>query len=167
MQSKHLDFVAMGTSLFITFAVLALFYSYILIQQENEFNFITKDLTTTISNRLVNYEQILYAGEGLFLASDDVTASEWQSFVRNQEIEQRFPGVQIVAYSKKIGDSEDLAKHIEEMRISYPDYTVRPDTPRDEYHSIIYIEPVTVRNLRAFGYDMFSEPVRRDAMEIA
>lgn len=167
MQSKHLDFVAMGTSLFITFAVLALFYSYILIQQENEFNFITKDLTTTISNRLVNYEQILYAGEGLFLASDDVTASEWQSFVRNQEIEQRFPGVQIVAYSKKIGDSEDLAKHIEEMRISYPDYTVRPDTPRDEYHSIIYIEPVNVRNLQAFGYDMFSEPVRRDAMEIA
>lgn len=165
MQSKHLDFVAMGTSLFITFAVLALFYSYILVQQENEFNFVTKDLTTTISNRLVNYEQILYAGEGLFLASDDVTESEWQNFVRNQEIEQRFPGVQIVAYSKKIGNSEDLAKHIEEMRISYPDYTVRPDTPRDEYHSIIYIEPVNVRNLRAFGYDMFSEPVRRDAME--
>lgn len=33
--------------------------------------------------------------------------------------------------------------------------------------SIVYIEPFTGRNLRAFGYDMFSDPVRRQAMERA
>ena len=35
------------------------------------------------------------------------------------------------------------------------------------YSSIIYIEPFKDRNLRAFGYDMLSEPVRRAAMERA
>jgi PAS domain S-box-containing protein len=35
------------------------------------------------------------------------------------------------------------------------------------YSSIIYLEPFTNRNLRAFGYDMFNEPVRREAMERA
>src|SRR5690606_28529581 len=38
---------------------------------------------------------------------------------------------------------------------------------RDAYSSILYLEPFTGRNLRAFGYDMFSEPVRREAMERA
>ena len=38
---------------------------------------------------------------------------------------------------------------------------------REIYSSIIYLEPFTKLNLRAFGYDMFSEPVRRAAMERA
>ena len=38
---------------------------------------------------------------------------------------------------------------------------------REVYASIIYLEPFSGRNLRAFGYDMFSEPVRRSAMEQA
>ena len=35
------------------------------------------------------------------------------------------------------------------------------------YAPIVYLEPFSGRNLRAFGYDMFSEPVRREAMERA
>ncbi|MBN2437927.1 MAG: diguanylate cyclase [Deltaproteobacteria bacterium] len=38
---------------------------------------------------------------------------------------------------------------------------------RDTYTSIIYLEPFSERNLLAFGYDMFSEPIRRKAMEHA
>lgn len=35
------------------------------------------------------------------------------------------------------------------------------------YTSIVYLEPFSGPNLRAFGYDMFTEPVRRKAMEQA
>ncbi len=44
---------------------------------------------------------------------------------------------------------------------------VWPEGPRPIYSSIIYLEPFAGQNLRAFGYDMFSEPVRRSAMEDA
>lgn len=167
MHSKHIDFVALGGSLFITFVILGLFYSYILIQKDNEFDLIIKDLTTSIKNRLVNYEQVLYSTQGLFISSNQVTSTEWRSFVQNQKVEQRFTGVQVVGYSHKIGNSEDLKKHIEEMLITYPNYSVRPSGERAEYHSIIYIEPVNTRNLQAFGYDMFTESVRRAALETA
>jgi signal transduction histidine kinase len=167
MHNRHFDFIALGGSLFITFAILGLFYSYILIQEDNKFDLIAQDLTSSIKNRLVNYEQVLFATQGLFVSSDQVTSDEWQTFVKNQQIDVRFPGVQVVGFSKKIGNSEDLAKHIEEMHSVYPDYAVRPDTPREEYHSIIFIEPVNTRNLQAFGYDMFTEPVRRAALEQA
>jgi len=167
MHSRHFDFIALGGSLFITFAILGLFYSYILIQKNNEFNLITKDLTSSIKNRLVNYEQVLFATQGLFLSSDHATLQEWQTFVKNQQISDRFRGVQVVGYSQKIGSSEDLASHIQEMRSVWPNYSVHPDDPREQYFAVIYVEPVNDRNLLAVGYDMFTEPVRRAAMEKA
>ncbi|HWS56834.1 MAG TPA: CHASE domain-containing protein, partial [Pyrinomonadaceae bacterium] len=47
------------------------------------------------------------------------------------------------------------------------DYAVRPAGAREEYFPIVYLEPLDGRNRGALGFDMFSEPVRRAAMERA
>jgi hypothetical protein len=48
------------------------------------------------------------------------------------------------------------------------DFKVWPnDSPRDEYTSIVYLQPADGLNSDAFGYDMFTDPVRRKAMETA
>ncbi|WVM88525.1 CHASE domain-containing protein [Halopseudomonas pachastrellae] len=44
---------------------------------------------------------------------------------------------------------------------------MHPPGPRPFYTAILYLEPFKGRNLAAFGYDMFSEPVRREAMQAA
>jgi signal transduction histidine kinase len=49
----------------------------------------------------------------------------------------------------------------------FPLYQIRPAGERAFYTSIVYIEPFEGRNLRAFGYDMYSEPRRRAAMQRA
>ncbi|MSQ18111.1 MAG: PAS domain S-box protein [Betaproteobacteria bacterium] len=49
----------------------------------------------------------------------------------------------------------------------FPDYRIKPELPRDEYYSIVYLEPFSARNARSFGYDMMTEPVRRAAQELA
>ncbi len=41
---------------------------------------------------------------------------------------------------------------------------MKPPGPRAEYTSVVYLEPFTSRNRRAFGLDGFVEPVRRSAM---
>jgi len=62
----------------------------------------------------------------------------------------------------------EKAQHELKMRAQgFPDYAIHPAGERDPYSSIIYLEPFSGRNLRAFSYDMFSEPVRRKAMERA
>jgi PAS domain S-box-containing protein len=61
-----------------------------------------------------------------------------------------------------------LAQHVLEIRAEgFPAYQVSPAGERELYSAIIYLEPFRDRNLRAFGYDMLSEPVRREAMERA
>lgn len=46
-------------------------------------------------------------------------------------------------------------------------YEIYPPGIRGQYSSIIYLEPHTERNQRALGFDMYTEPLRRDAMERA
>src|SRR5205814_5842056 len=38
---------------------------------------------------------------------------------------------------------------------------------RPEFHSITFLEPLDKRNAAALGYDMYTEPVRREAMDAA
>jgi PAS domain S-box-containing protein len=46
-------------------------------------------------------------------------------------------------------------------------FHIWPDFPRDEYNTIIYLQPQAERNQLAIGYDMSTEAVRRAAMEHA
>ena len=48
------------------------------------------------------------------------------------------------------------------------DFKVWPDdAPRKEYTSILYLQPATDRNSALSDFDMFTEEVRRQAMETA
>lgn len=132
-----------------------------------EFDFICNEVQINIANRLAAGAQLLRSGVGLFGSSENVTGAEWGSFAAGIQSDQHLPGIQGFGFSLLI-PPEQLEQHIQEIRgEGFPEYTVRPEGERDIYSSIIYLEPFSERNLRAFGYDMFSEPVRRAAMEQA
>ena len=126
------------------------------------------DIKNRIERRIQAYEQVLYGGKGLFEASETVTRDEWKTFTDIQMIEERFPGIQGVGVSKFIVGKDNLEIHIDQIRKEgFPDYTVIPEGEREEYHPIVYLEPVNERNKRAFGYDMYSESVRHHTIDLA
>jgi PAS domain S-box-containing protein len=134
---------------------------------EQEFISHCIDLENLISARLGDYARTLLSGAALFKASETVTREQWRIFTDYLELEEQFPGTQGVGFSLLIPHAE-LPRHIREIRSEgFPNYTVNPEGDRKIYTSIIYLEPFFERNLRAFGYDMLSEPLRRAAMEQA
>lgn len=134
---------------------------------EDRFRFEVADITSALGKRMLEYEALLRGGVGLFVAFDHVTRGAWHEYVDTLAIDRYFPGIQGIGHSLLIAPS-DLADHVATVRAEgFPEYTVRPDGQRDVYTSIVYLEPFAGRNLRAFGYDMLSEPVRRRAMERA
>ncbi|MEI6261815.1 MAG: CHASE domain-containing protein, partial [Deltaproteobacteria bacterium] len=134
---------------------------------ENEFIYLCKENSNKIAERLDNYARILQSGVAFLNASETVSREEWLIFNLAQKVEKQLPGIQGIGFSLLIPRAE-LARHILGIRREgFPDYTLNPDGDREVYSSIIYLEPFSDRNLRAFGYDMFSEPVRRAAMEQA
>jgi signal transduction histidine kinase len=132
-----------------------------------DFEFAAIDLQSKMYTRLREHAQILRSGAALFAVSDTVTREMWHKFYEHTRISHYLPGIQGYGYTHII-PRDQLRQHIQSFRDSgFSDYTVFPEGDREIYTSIIYLEPFSGRNLRAFGYDMFSEPVRREAMATA
>lgn len=140
------------------------------LQERNEKTQFEKSLVESIQKieyHFSGYEQVLKGGLGLLLASSAVTRDDWRTYVNALRIDDNYPGIHGIGFAKYITPLE-LPAHIEEVRAEgFPSYKVWPEYPRQEYTSIVYLEPFSGRNLRAFGYDMFSNTVRHAAMSRA
>jgi PAS domain S-box-containing protein len=110
---------------------------------------------------------VLRSGAGLFAASPYVSAEQFKAFLNRLEIIPEYPGVQGFGYSVRFEPDKMEALATAMRRQGVTNFQVWPPEKRQEYHSIIYLEPQDVRNRRAIGYDMFTDPVRRAAMEHA
>ena len=131
------------------------------------FAFASDQLTLKINERLHNYSIILEGCSALFRASDTVLRQDWHDYIENLHLEKNAPGTLGIGFNQLI-PKEKLVEHIAQVRAEgFLDYRVRPETPREVYTSVVYIEPFMGKNLNAFGYDTFSEPIRRAAMEKA
>lgn len=117
-----------------------------------------------LSDRMLDYMQVLHGGAGLFQASEDVSRQEWRDYIGALELDKFRPGIQGTGFTLMV-DPADRARHEAEIRAQgFPDYAIRPPGERAQLSAILYLEPFAGDNLRAFGYDMFSEPVRQEAM---
>ncbi|NQT64494.1 MAG: CHASE domain-containing protein [Candidatus Marinimicrobia bacterium] len=134
---------------------------------EKEFESTGKVISERITSHLRTYAQLLRSGAAFFSGSDLVTREQWKTYVDQTKVFENFPGIQGFGFSLSM-QKNHLARHIQKISSEgFPDYKVWPEGERDTYSAIIFLEPFSDRNLRAFGYDMFSEPMRREAMERA
>lgn len=79
------------------------------------------------------------------------------------------PGIQALSWNPRIGRAQRAALERETgLRITERDAQgrLRPAALRDEYVPVLYIEP-SAANERALGFDVASEPMRREALERA
>lgn len=138
---------------------------------QRDFEFRVRESTERVEQRLLSYEQILRGARGLFAASVSVERDEFRTYIATQHIDERHPGVQGIGFSLIVPaaqkDSHIAAIRKETFREDIPEYRIWPEGQRSIYTSIVYLEPFSGRNLRAFGYDMYAEKVRRAAMEQA
>jgi CHASE1-domain containing sensor protein len=132
---------------------------------KKEYALVCNDIKAKITIRLHSYATLLRSGSAFYSTCDTVNRQNWQKFIERIKISKNLSGIQGVGFSMII-PGDQLQKHIQQIRSEgFPQYTVKPAGERAVYTSIIYLEPFSGRNLRALGYDMFSEPVRRKAME--
>lgn len=102
-------------------------------------------IETSLKDRIFAYEALLYAGVGLFDASEHVSAQEWRAFALRVRAATLYPGMQGLGFARRTGT----------------------DAADRDRTAIVYLEPLNARNRAAIGFDMMSEPTRREAMERA
>jgi signal transduction histidine kinase/CHASE1-domain containing sensor protein/ActR/RegA family two-component response regulator len=121
-----------------------------------------------IENRIAAYEAMLRAGEGVALASWPIRQDTWRTFVSNLRLASVYPGIQGVGVSLLVSNAES-ASLVDSMLppMARTGSSTWPAASQNARSAIVLLEPQDERNIRALGFDMLSEPVRRAAMERA
>lgn len=152
------------------FTVLVYHYFSKLTYQQDKISFdgSVRAIQDQVNLRIQTSITLLRAGTGLFAASDDVSAREFERFVDQIELEKNYPGVQGIGFSLRFSPSQKASVLADMKTQGFTDFAVWPEDPsRGEYNAIIYLQPATPENRLAIGYDMATEQVRRAAMEKA
>lgn len=124
-------------------------------------------LRDVIKSHLASYEQVLRGTAALLETSHSVNRSDFHAIVSTYDIQNRYPGVRAIGYVPYV--TNDLlpqylaAEHLNDL----PDFTVTPEGTRKTYAPIQYVEPQTVSNTAAIGFDMYSDSNRQPAFDLA
>ena len=136
-------------------------------QKRAEFTSRAADIRDALDFRMRGYQAVLKGAAGLFVASENVNHAEWHSYVDSLRLKTSYPAIQALAFASAFS-GEELAARIQQLRKSgQPDFSVRPPGNRDRYVVNVLTEPHSGLNVKAIGYDMWQDPVRRRAMEQA
>lgn len=138
------------------------------VRNQLRFENAVEQIQSTVQIRMETHIALLRGTSGLFAVGDRVTRRGFQNYVERLGLRDRYPGVQGIGFAVRVFANE-IAPLADSLRAQgRTDFEIRPPLPRrPEYYPIIYLEPEDRRNQVAIGYDMFSEPVRRAAMEQA
>lgn len=154
----------LATSLFLTLAAGVLLARTEEARDSARFANAVQSTRDRVESRLSTYTALLRGTAGLFAANDSVTRDAFAEYVSRLRIADQYPGIQGVGFTQRVLNG-DLPRFVEAVRASgVASYRVWPDSSRAEYNAILFLEPMDRRNRVALGYDMFTEPVRREAM---
>ncbi len=136
-------------------------------QQRERFQLEVDDISQRVLSRMQTYEMVLRGVAGLMAGSEHVDPQEWQRALDQLQLQERYPGIQAVGWSRYLNQAQ-LPHFLDEVRLQgRKDYQAFPPEPRDQYLLIDYLSPLDWRNRRALGFDMLSESTRRAAVEQA
>ena len=157
--------LVLTVALLVTMLLLASVSRSIRERDEAAFRAEVTRTTEAVRERIDTTVTLLRGAAGLFGASDQVRGSEFADYVKQLQLPQRYPGIRGIGFTERILPAE-LERRTAQVRAwgRHPGFRVWPEGPRDEYHAIVFLEPLDERNRAAIGYDMFTEPTRRAAM---
>lgn len=136
-------------------------------QKKEVFKIEISNIQKNIKSRLVQYENVLIQARAFFLNSKAVTRAEFAKYVEDALLLKKYPGFLNLGYTE-VFYPHNLSASIAKIReLGFKNYKIWPEAPRDVYHGIVFFEPLTSQNIHVIGYDMFTNSLRREAMERA
>ena len=110
---------------------------------------------------------MLDALQGLFKVTDTVDRAAFKTFIKSIDPENKKHGLQGIGYAKAT-TAKTQDRIGAELKSRYEaNINVWPSIAKGNGFPIVFLEPLDRRNYNALGYDMYSEPVRRIAMNRA
>jgi PAS domain S-box-containing protein len=108
-------------------------------EARNRFEFRVDEMVDTLRARIADYEQVLRGVTGLFAVSGSIDEKQWLIYHAALRLEETYPAVRGLGFA----------------------------TWKDGRAMTRYIAPPTRLNLSTLGFDVYTDPVRRAAIDLA
>lgn len=139
---------------------------------QEEFDSTAQNASYLLQRSMDKVQGIMNGAKGLFDASKTVERDEWQTYFRTTSFTDRSPEIYGIAYIERVKSQnkilfiENVRHDTSTRRSGYPDFAIFPESQRDEYFVLKYIEPAALEG-KAMGYDISSDGVRLQTLQKA
>jgi CHASE1-domain containing sensor protein len=123
----------------------------------------------TIYRRVNRYLDAMFGARGLLLVSDSVEREEWAGYVRtlNPGPRNRLNSYRFLGFAKYVKPEERETYSREAGEEGVRDLWPEPVGERSAYFPLELVAPPDEANRRMIGYDAYSDPAHRSAMDRA
>jgi len=133
-----------------------------------KFDATADDALNRIESRIDLHLSLLRSTQALFDARNgDISRGEFKAFFSALDVDSNFAGLRGIGFLRlaKAGDEAAVERDI--LRDHGVAHQVYPATTQPWRTPIVMFEPIDPSNQASIGFDMFTEPVRRAAIEKA
>ena len=127
------------------------------------------DAQDAIASRVRAYTDLLLGIRGLFIAENAVGRDEFRRYVESLDLNQRYPGVQVIHFARRIVAAQRPAFEATVRADTsvesggYPKFRINPPGDRAEYVIVQYVEPMAGNEI-TLGLDLGGDSVRLAAL---
>ncbi|PSJ59344.1 CHASE domain-containing protein [Pseudaminobacter soli (ex Li et al. 2025)] len=145
-------------------------FAYVASQEAARFKFeaTVDDAMNRIEGRLDLQLSLLRSTQALFQARDgSMSRAEFSAFYDALDVKDNFKGLRGIGYLGfgTTGEEAELENRIQ--HIHGVDRAVHPPSTQDWRTPVLLYEPMDDSDLTGIGFDMFTDPARRSAIEMA
>lgn len=122
------------------------------------------ELAAGIEQRIKESEAILRAAGAAFAFVPQIDGNFFSAYFKGLQLDLSYRGIVGIGWTIPVA-RENLTQLEDRMRAAgKEDFFVWPVTDERMNYAILYLEPDNARNRAAIGFNMYSDPVRREAM---
>jgi signal transduction histidine kinase/CHASE1-domain containing sensor protein/ActR/RegA family two-component response regulator len=154
-------------SLALTLAATAVLYNTARVRDYARVASAMRTTRERLEARLETLATALGGAAALLAAQPQTSAAEFQAYVDRLDLARRHPGIQGIAYARRVHRAQSPDVEAEFQSRGFAGLRIWPDAGREERSVVFWIEPLDQRNRAAVGFDMYTEPTRREALERA
>ncbi|OHC34281.1 MAG: hypothetical protein A2Y50_10875 [Pseudomonadales bacterium RIFCSPLOWO2_12_59_9] len=135
------------------------------LESEQDFELTVDDIAQRIADRMRAHEVLLRGMAGLFADSSEVSRQVWQQAA--SQLQQSYPDIQALGWAHYLPKQQLQAFLEGERQSTGAALQLFPPGIRDDYLIVTYLAPPDALSLSVPGFDILSEPLRRQAVEQA
>ncbi|CUW41716.1 putative histidine kinase [Magnetospirillum sp. XM-1] len=135
------------------------------LREKKAFSHQSERIQSMIEVQIKRVEDLLRAAMAEFSAPQGISRIRWEHFVKKIEVDRNYTGIIGIGYVAYVRRGE-LSLFMEERRMESHDFNVYPSDDIEDHMINTYLEP-SAPLAKAIGYDVGSEPARRQTLERA